>query len=86
MNKIRECPLYPHIVVTHTDAKELYVWDVEKQPNRADAKVLALLWLCSIWSVFGDAGEAAPAAQTGEHADVRAAYFLCANDCKQAVV
>ena len=46
MNKIRECPLYPHIVVTHTDAKELYVWDVEKQPNRADARVPALSWLC----------------------------------------
>ena len=47
VNKIRECPLHPQIVVTHTDAKELYVWDVERQPNRADAKVraLLLLWL-----------------------------------------
>jgi hypothetical protein len=27
-------------VVTHTDAKELYVWDIEKQPNRAMAKVV----------------------------------------------
>ncbi|CAL8462585.1 g2118 [Coccomyxa elongata] len=38
VNKIRECPLHPHIVVTHTDAKELYVWDIEKQPNRATDK------------------------------------------------
>jgi hypothetical protein len=39
VNKIRECPQHPHIVVTHTDAKELYVWDIEKQPNRATDKV-----------------------------------------------
>ena len=39
VNKIRECPLHPHMVVTHTDAKELYVWDIEKQPNRATDKV-----------------------------------------------
>lgn len=42
VNKIRECPLHPHIVVTHTDAQELYVWNIEKQPNRAFDKVLLL--------------------------------------------
>ncbi|EIE23954.1 WD40 repeat-like protein [Coccomyxa subellipsoidea C-169] len=42
VNKIRECPQHPHIVVTHTDAKELYVWDIEKQPNRATDKLQKL--------------------------------------------
>ncbi|CAK0756589.1 hypothetical protein CVIRNUC_002468 [Coccomyxa viridis] len=35
VNKIREVPQHPHILVTHTDAKELYVWNVLTQPNRA---------------------------------------------------
>ena len=33
--------MHPHVVVTHTDDKELYVWDVEKQPNRAHDKARA---------------------------------------------
>ena len=39
VNKIREVPQHPHILVTHTDAKELYVWNVLTQPNRAFDKV-----------------------------------------------
>mmetsp|Transcript_32664 Transcript_32664/g.45343 ORF Transcript_32664/g.45343 Transcript_32664/m.45343 type:complete len:628 (+) Transcript_32664:100-1983(+) len=33
VNRIRECPQHPHIVVTHTDAPELYVWNVITQPS-----------------------------------------------------
>lgn len=55
MNKIRECPQHAHILVTHTDAKELYVWDIEKQPNRAADKVRVLmrLGLASLLGIHG---------------------------------
>ncbi len=33
MNKIRELPQHPQIVVTHTDAPELYVWNTDTQPD-----------------------------------------------------
>ncbi|GMH42256.1 hypothetical protein BSKO_10175 [Bryopsis sp. KO-2023] len=36
VNKLRDCPLYPKIIVTHTDAPELYVWNVETQPHRSE--------------------------------------------------
>ena len=39
VNKIREVPQHPHIVVTHTDKPQLYVWNLETQPNRASDKV-----------------------------------------------
>lgn len=35
VNKIREVPQHPHIVVTHTDSEKLYVWNTVTQPNRA---------------------------------------------------
>ena len=35
VNKIREVPQHPHIVVTHTDSEKLYVWNTMTQPNRA---------------------------------------------------
>lgn len=35
VNKIRELPKHSQIVVTHTDAKELYLWNTETQPNHA---------------------------------------------------
>ena len=39
VNKLRELPARPSIVVTHSDAPELYVWDLDAQPNRtAEAK------------------------------------------------
>ena len=41
VNKIREVPQHPHIVVTHTDAPQLYVWNLETQPNRASDMVPA---------------------------------------------
>lgn len=33
VNKIRELPQHPTMVVTHTDAPELYVWNTQTQPN-----------------------------------------------------
>ena len=39
VNKIRECPSHPAIVVTHTDAPQLYVWHVGRQRNRLGDKV-----------------------------------------------
>ncbi|KAK9855790.1 hypothetical protein WJX84_011228 [Apatococcus fuscideae] len=38
VNKIRECPSHPAIVVTHTDAPQLYVWNVDRQRNRLGDK------------------------------------------------
>ncbi|KIZ06543.1 histone-binding protein RBBP4 [Monoraphidium neglectum] len=34
VNKIRELPQHPEVLITHTDAPELYVWNIDKQPNR----------------------------------------------------
>ena len=34
VNKVRECPQEPSVLVTHTDAPELYVWSTERQHNR----------------------------------------------------
>jgi histone-binding protein RBBP4 len=34
VNKIREFESRPDLLVTHTDAPELYVWDTDKQPHR----------------------------------------------------
>lgn len=39
MNKIREVPGYESILVTHTDQAELFVWSLERQPDRAYEKV-----------------------------------------------
>lgn len=39
MNKIREVPGYESILVTHTDQAELFVWSLERQPDRAHEKV-----------------------------------------------
>ena len=39
VNRVREGRQHPHIRVTHTDVKELYVWNVLTQPNRAFDKV-----------------------------------------------
>ena len=39
VNKIRECPQHPSVVVTHTDAPQLFVWSTERQPNRQGDKV-----------------------------------------------
>jgi histone-binding protein RBBP4 len=33
VNKIRDLPSHPHVVVTHTDSPELYVWNMETQPD-----------------------------------------------------
>jgi hypothetical protein len=39
VNKIREIPQHPELLVTHTDSPELYLWNMEKQPNRSREKV-----------------------------------------------
>jgi len=39
VNKIREVPGYESIIVTHTDAPELFVWSLERQPDRAQDRV-----------------------------------------------
>jgi hypothetical protein len=45
VNKIRELPQYPDVVVTHTDAAELYVWNTSSQPHCApDATVRGVAW------------------------------------------
>ncbi|KAL4443046.1 hypothetical protein ABPG77_008537 [Micractinium sp. CCAP 211/92] len=38
VNRIRELPQHPHVLVTHTDAPQLYVWNMEAQPDRAGVK------------------------------------------------
>lgn len=43
VNKIRECPQHPSVVVTHTDAPQLFVWSTERQPNRQGDKVQKLM-------------------------------------------
>ena len=37
VNKIRELPQQPGVVVTHTDEPNVYVWNVERQPDAARA-------------------------------------------------
>jgi histone-binding protein RBBP4 len=39
VNKIREVPQHPEVIVTHTDAPELYVWNTQIQPNAQRDKV-----------------------------------------------
>ena len=39
VNKIREIPQHPDLVVTHTDSPEVYLWNMEKQPSRSRDKV-----------------------------------------------
>lgn len=34
VNKVREIPQHPSVVVTHTDAPQLYVWNTDTQPHR----------------------------------------------------
>ncbi|GLI70202.1 hypothetical protein VaNZ11_015014 [Volvox africanus] len=34
VNKVREIPQHPEIVVTHTDSPQLYVWNMDRQPDR----------------------------------------------------
>jgi hypothetical protein len=39
VNKIREVPHHESVLVTHTDQAEVFVWSLERQPNRASDKV-----------------------------------------------
>jgi hypothetical protein len=38
VNRIRELPQQPEIVVTHSDCEEVYVWNTRNQPDRAPSK------------------------------------------------
>lgn len=38
VNKIRELPAHPHIVATATDSPSTYVWNTDRQPDRAKDK------------------------------------------------
>lgn len=33
VNKIRECPLHPQLVATHSDCPEVFVWNMDRQPE-----------------------------------------------------
>ena len=52
VNKIRELGMreYSHIVVTHTDAKELYLWDTKTQPAKPAVRVCPSLDHPSAWA------------------------------------
>jgi histone-binding protein RBBP4 len=39
VNRMREVPQHPHVLVTHTDASRLYVWNTDTQPDRTGVKV-----------------------------------------------
>ena len=52
VNKIREFEASPNLLVTHTDAPELFVWDVDKQPHRKTG---------GIAGAGGSAGDTPPA-------------------------
>lgn len=39
VNRMREVPLHPHVLVTHTDSPSLYVWNTDTQPDRTGVKV-----------------------------------------------
>lgn len=36
VNKIRDVPGHDDFVVTHSDCKELYVWDTKRQPPKSN--------------------------------------------------
>ena len=57
VNKIREVPHHESVLVTHTDQAEVFVWSLERQPNRASDKVHALLDAAQAGCVYtcGDA-------------------------------
>jgi histone-binding protein RBBP4 len=39
VNRMRELPQHPHVLVTHTDSPSLYVWNTDTQPDRTGVKV-----------------------------------------------
>ncbi|KAI3436729.1 hypothetical protein D9Q98_006144 [Chlorella vulgaris] len=38
VNRMRELPQHPHVLVTHTDSPSLYVWNTDTQPDRTGVK------------------------------------------------
>lgn len=52
VNKIREVPQHPEVVVTHTDAPELYVWNTNTQPNASRDKVMNGCCLCQVFHLL----------------------------------
>lgn len=51
VNKIRELPQHPNIVITHTDAPELFVWSTDQQPNRASEQKVRMQCVHSAYTV-----------------------------------
>ena len=39
VNRIRELPQHPHMVITHTDSADVFVWDMNKQQDRSQDQV-----------------------------------------------
>ncbi|GFR43307.1 hypothetical protein Agub_g4373, partial [Astrephomene gubernaculifera] len=37
VNKVRELPQHPQLLVTHTDSSSLFLWNMERQPDRRPA-------------------------------------------------
>jgi histone-binding protein RBBP4 len=54
VNKIREVPQHPEVIVTHTDAPELYVWNTQTQPNAQRDKVRGTAALACLNAVQAD--------------------------------
>ena len=44
MNKIREIPQHPGLIVTHTDSPEVFLWNMDTQPSRSREKVGGDVW------------------------------------------
>lgn len=38
VNRMRELPQHPHVLVTHTDSPDLFVWNTDTQPDRTGVK------------------------------------------------
>lgn len=38
VNRLREVPQHPHVLVSHTDSPLLYVWNTDTQPDRSGVK------------------------------------------------
>lgn len=39
INKVREVPNHPELLITHADTPELFLWNIDKQPNRQKDRV-----------------------------------------------
>lgn len=56
---MREVPQHPHVLVTHTDAPHLYVWNTDTQPDRTGVKVWEVGGLAAVPVVWGAVAQGA---------------------------